>query len=275
MAIPAEELRARLAGQDWTAYNIRLTPEITTRPGTPDFMETHLHWLAIRRLLSALYGGRFDRLRVADLGCLEGGFSLALAQLGAEVTGVEARPDNIAKCRLIEEHFALPNLRFVQADVKEFRTSTFGTFDVVLALGILYHLDDPVGWLRQVADATTAVLYVDTHFAPAHDSGLECLEPGLRSLGALVRRSEGGWEYEGRWFHEYDSEEHRDRMPWASYSNPDSFWLTKASLINLLLRCGFDSVLEHHEHAVHWMERFATSFPRWMCVGLRSRALAS
>jgi SAM-dependent methyltransferase len=274
MAIPAEELKARLAGQRWTAYNIRLTPEITTMPGTPDFMETHLHWLAIRRLLRALYGGSLEGLRVADLGCLEGGFSLALAQMGAEVVGVEARTQNIDKCRLLEEHFALPNLRFAQADVKEFDVSSFGTFDVVLALGILYHLEDPVGWLRQVAGATRSVLYVDTHFAPVDDSALERLEPGLRSLGGLERRSDGGWEYTGRWFHEYDTEAQRDEMLWASWSNPDSFWLTRKSLIELLIRCGFDSVLEQHEHAVHWMERFATSFPRLLCVGLRSQAIA-
>ena len=274
MAIPPEELKARLAGQKWTAYNIRLTPEITTLPGTPDFMETHLHWLAIRRLLGALYGGRLEGLRVADLGCLEGGFSLALAQMGAEVVGVEARTANFEKCRLLQDHFRLPNLRFVQADVKEFDRPRFGSFDIVLALGILYHLEDPVGWLRQVAGATTAVLYVDTHFAPVDDSALECLEPGLRSLGRLETHVQGGLEYSGRWFHEYDTDSERDEMLWASYSNPDSFWLTKKSLIELLMRCGFDSVLEHHEHAVYWMERLATSFPRWLCVGLRSQAIA-
>ena len=99
---------------------------------------------------------------MADLGCLEGGFSLAFAQLGAEVVAIEARAENFEKCRLVQEHFGLPNLRFVQGDVKDFDRARYGDFDVVLALGILYHLDDPVAWLRQVAGATRAVLYVET-----------------------------------------------------------------------------------------------------------------
>lgn len=271
--MPDPALPERVSALRWTAHNIRLTPEICTLPGAPDFVETNLHWRAIRRLLSMVYGGRLAGLRVADLGCLEGGFSLALAQLGADVTGVEARPENIAKCRVLEDHFALPNLRFVQADVKDFETERFGSFDVVLALGILYHLEDPVGWLGQVSRATRAVLYVDTHYAPADDAAMAVLEPGLRSLGALETRADGDWDYEGRWFHEYDNEEQRDGMPWASFSNPDSFWLTKKSLVRLLIRCGFDSVLEHHEHGIYWWDRNTTAFPRWMCVGLRSAAL--
>jgi SAM-dependent methyltransferase len=268
-----EELKSRLAEQQWTAYNIRLSDAVTTMPGTPAF-ETNVHWLAIRRMLTLLYGGRLDGVRVADLGCLEGGFSLALAQLGAEVTGVEARAQNFAKCRLLQDHFGLPKLRYVQADVKDFQAWRSDEYDVVLALGILYHLEDPVGWLRELAASTRAVLYVDTHFAPNDDGALARLEPGLRFLGPLETRRDGGWEYQGRSFHEYDTPEQRDGMLWASYSNADSFWLTKKSLMLLLLRCGFDSVLEHHDASAFWMDRFMTSFPRCLTLGLKTRALA-
>jgi SAM-dependent methyltransferase len=273
LALDPAELRARLAGQRWTAHNVRLAPDLTTIEGAPDFAATNLHWRAIERFLTALFRGRLAGLRAADLGCNEGGFSLALARHGAEVLGVEAREENVAKCRLLADHFALPNLRFLQADVKDFRRDAHGAFDVALALGILYHLDDPVGWLEQVADATRAVLYVDTHFAPPEGADLESLEPGLRgALGPVVTRTAEGWEYEGRWFHEFDDEAQRDGMPWASFSNPDSFWLTKRSLLRALHRAGFDAVLEQHEHAMRWLDRFTTSFPRCMVVGIKTAA---
>ena len=273
MTLDAAEIRTRLAGQRWTAHNVRLAEGIETIPGGGELESTNLHWLAIRRFLTALHRGRLEGLRAADLGCNEGGFSVALARAGMEVVGIEAREDNIGKCRLLEDHFALPGLRFVQADVKSFHAETFGTFDVVLALGILYHLDDPVAWLRQVAGATGGVLYVDTHFAPADDAGLDLLEPGLRgAVGPLETRSSGGWQYEGRWFHEYDTEEQRAAMPWASFSTADSFWLTRQSLFRTLHHCGFDAVLEQHEHAMRWLDRYSTGFPRLMAVGLKTSA---
>ena len=273
MALDPAELRARLAGQRWTAHNIRLTADLTTIDGLPDFATTNLHWLAIERLLATLFHGRLEGLRVADLGCNEGGFSLALAQRGAEVVGMEAREENVAKCRLLADHFALPKLRFVQGDVKELRAETHGAFDVVLALGILYHLDDPVGWLQQVTAATRAVVFIDTHFAPPEGADLGALEPGLAGrLGPVETRSAEGWDYDGRWFHEYDGEAERDAMPWASFSNPDSFWLTKRSLLRAVHRAGFDAVLEQHEHNMRWLDRFTLSFPRCMVVGIKTAA---
>jgi hypothetical protein len=280
LALDPAEIRARLAGQRWTAHNVRLTPDITTIEGAPDFEATNLHWLAIARFLKALYRGRLAGLRAADLGCNEGGFALALAREGVEVVGVEAREENLAKCRLLADHFALPNLRFVQGDVKEFARETQGTFDVVLALGILYHLDDPVAWLGRMAEATRAVVYVDTHFAPPEGADLEALDPALRGrLGPLLTRASpelarasSPWEYDGRWFHEYDDEAQRDGMPWASFSNADSFWLTRRSLLRTLHQAGFDAVLEQHEHAMRWLDRFSTTFPRCMAVGLKTAA---
>ena len=120
MPLDPAEIRQRLATQRWTAHNVRLTPEITTIPGAPELVATNLHWRAIERFLKALHRGRLAGLRAADLGCNEGGFALALARQGVEVVGIEARADNIEKCRLLADHFALPNLRFVQADVKTF-----------------------------------------------------------------------------------------------------------------------------------------------------------
>lgn len=270
MPLPPEVLRERLAQQRWTAHSIELAPDVNTIPGHLDFLKTNLHLLSILRFLALVFPEGLRGLRVADLGCLEGGFALAFAQRGAEVIGIEARPENVDKCRLLEEHFELANLRFVQADVKTFGRESSGSFDVVLALGIVYHLDDPVAWLRQVAEATTRVLFVDTHFAPVDDAALRALDPRLRAMGGLEGRLLDGWEYQGRWFHEYDTEAQRDGMLWASYSNPSSFWLTKQSLLASLARCGFDLVLEQHESWADRHEYFSTVYPRCLCMAIKT-----
>src|SRR5258708_21140048 len=118
MALSDEQLRRRLADQEWTSHNIRLSPAITTMPGEPDFMETDTRLQSLLRALLLFYREGLKGLRVADLGCLEGGFGLALAQRGMNVIGIEARPTNLMKALLLKEHFELPNLDLLRDSVK-------------------------------------------------------------------------------------------------------------------------------------------------------------
>jgi SAM-dependent methyltransferase len=269
MALSDEELRRRLADQQWTSHNIRLTGETTTMPGQPDFLETDLRLKAIMRALSFLYKDNFSTLRVADLGCLEGGFALALAQRGMNVTGIEARWKNFEKVKLIKEHFDLGNLSFELNDVKNFTRESFGSFDVTLALGILYHLDMPTAWLRQVASATRGILIVDSHYAPADDGDLSQLDPRL-ALGPLKKVEDDREIYEGRWFFEFNNKADREDQLWSSYSNHSSFWLTKESLLRALMRAGFDLVLEQHDYSAHSYQHLTTTFPRTMILAIKS-----
>ena len=83
MALSTEELKQRLAKQQWTGHNIRLNSEVTTWPNHYDFaLDGRLK--AIERMLRLTFGEKPNRLRIADLGSLEGGFAVALAQQGAE-----------------------------------------------------------------------------------------------------------------------------------------------------------------------------------------------
>ncbi|HWP54964.1 MAG TPA: methyltransferase domain-containing protein [Pyrinomonadaceae bacterium] len=248
MALSNDELRRRLAGQEWTAHNLRINSEIATMPGKPDFMETDLRLKAIMRALAFCYRGQLAGLRLADLGCLEGGFTLAMAQQGMEVIGLEARQMNLDKCLLLKDQFDLPELEFRLDDVKNFGREKYGVFDVVLALGIFYHLNHPITWLQQAAAATRGLMVIESHYAPADDRALKQLDSRLK-LGPLVQESIDGFRYEGRWFFEFEPHADREVMPWASYSNNQSFWLTKESLLRATLRSGFDLVFEQHDYS--------------------------
>jgi SAM-dependent methyltransferase len=275
MPLPDDVLRQRLAEQQWTAHNIRLTPELSTRPGEPDFIETDLRLRAIERALTLLYRNRLAGLRVADLGCLEGGFSLALAQRGMNVLGIEARRKNLEKALLLKEHFGLTNLELLCDDVKNFTRERRDVFDVTLALGILYHLDQPVAWLRQVAEATRGVLIIDSHYAPADEAALSLIDPRLRQLGPIKQMEDRGSIYEGRWFFEYGAEVDAESQLWASYSNRSSFWLTKESLLRSLSRAGFDLVLEQHDFSADFYEHFTVTYPRGMFLAIKSSGFIS
>jgi hypothetical protein len=186
-----------------------------------------------------------------------------------EVTAIEARRKNLDKCLLLQEHFGLANLRFLQDDVKNLTSRRFGMFDVVLALGILYHLDNPLIWLRRMAETVRGVVVIDSHYAPADDALLSQIDPRL-TLGPLKNMREGEEVYEGRWFFEYDDKANREDQLWASYSNGSSFWLTKESLLKSLLRSGFDLVLEQHDYSADSYKHLSITFPRVMLLAIKS-----
>jgi SAM-dependent methyltransferase len=184
-------------------------------------------------------GGSLAGLRILDVGCLEGGYTAAFALLGAaDALGLEVRRTNLARCAYLAEALDLPAFRFVQGDAKGISRETHGTFDVVFAAGLLYHLDDPYDFLARVRPMTERFLLLDTHIAhpTAHAHGC------APRLSALER---DGRSYVGRVAHEYDAsidEPVLDGLVWSSYGNPSSFWLTEDSLVAMLHDLGYTSV---------------------------------
>ena len=97
----------------------------------------------MRRVLQTVAdasGRPLAETRILDLACLEGMFAVELARRGARVLGVEARAGNVARSRFAKEALGLDNLEFVQDDVRNLSRAKYGTFPVVLCMGILYHL---------------------------------------------------------------------------------------------------------------------------------------
>ena len=253
---------------------MELASGVMTIPGEPDFLTTDLRLAAINRTITAYFGTDLSGLRIADLGCLEGGFSAAFAKRGAEVVGLEAREINLAKARLLRRQMQLDNMALVQLDVKDFVVERFGVFDIVLALGIAYHLDRPAAWLRQIAATVGAMLIVDSHTAPELDSEVALLRPDLRGLSRIETEYVGEQAYRGRWFFEFDeaiSDVGRQDQVWASWSNHRSLWLTEESLVRALNHSGFDVVMQQHDATIDRHEFNRTEFSRGMYIALRSK----
>lgn len=88
--------------------------------------------------------------RVLDLGCNEGLFAhLARAWGGGYVLGCDIREENIRRATAIREHYGVSpaELEFRCVDALTLDAAP-GQFDLVLTLGLIYHLEDPVGALR-------------------------------------------------------------------------------------------------------------------------------
>jgi SAM-dependent methyltransferase len=157
-----------------------------------------------------------DELRVLDLACFEGKYAIEFALQGAEVVGIEGREANIAKARFGAEAHGLERLTLVRGDVRDLRREQFG-FDVVLCLGLLYHLDFPeaIRFLEHVAEACDGLAIFDTHV----------------NLGWRHGVRDGARAYWGRSYIEHSphaAAAEREQSRWASLDNSRSFWFTRA-----------------------------------------------
>lgn len=246
LADPDPERIDRICSLGWSAHNIPLSAMRSTLEGQDlPLVGDDPRTVLIRRLVRQMGKEPESReLRLLDLGALEGGLSFEMARLGFDVLCVEGREENAQKCREVVDYFGLTNLQVLRADVRSLAPSHHGTFDVILCCGLLYHLDEPLEFLRKLRELAngSCLLFVDTHIAPDRDEDLEgsAYEVALSPLEQLSGAAPG---YQGRWIAEHDPLDDGTH-PWASIGNERSFWLTRQSLLRGLQEAGFGTALE-------------------------------
>ncbi|HKR63861.1 MAG TPA: class I SAM-dependent methyltransferase [Thermoanaerobaculia bacterium] len=231
---------AQIRKQVWTGHNIPLTPtESTLGPNVP-LITDDARTITIKALLRRLAK---PRLRVLDLGSLEGGLSLEMAREGWDTLGIEGRRSNFEKAELIRRHHALDNLRFEHRDVKSLDPARDGVFDAILCCGLLYHLDNPFAFLETMHSllASDGLLFLDTHVAPdEHAARYGTHAAQLSDETTLEHR---GHAYEGRWFSEPSEGTVLDQQ-WSAVSNARSFWPARRALIRGVYHAGFHAISE-------------------------------
>ncbi len=119
--------------------------------------------------------GALQGLRIADVGCGAGLLSEPLAARGASVVGIDAAPNSIAAARLHA------NVGALQIDYRQGEPETAlhrgESFDVLLLLEVVEHVDDVQGFLRDAV----------THLAPGGLLLVSTINRTLRSyLTAIV-----------------------------------------------------------------------------------------
>jgi SAM-dependent methyltransferase len=234
---------------DFTAHNILLDDGSRTMSATSGFFEDSAWWLATRRLVEIIFPGNKDGIRVADLGCLEGGYTVELARMGFDAVGIEVRESNMTACRYVKDGLRLPNLTFIQDNAMNI--AAHGSFDAVFCCGLLYHLDRPRELLNTIGRITRKAVILNTHFSVAEDNrrGLfrRRRKPDRFNLSE-VQENEG---LLGRWYREFATPEamkNRETVKWASWDNQSSFWIQHEDLLQAIASSGFDIVLEQFDH---------------------------
>jgi SAM-dependent methyltransferase len=96
-----------------------------------------------------------------DAGCGVGYFSRYLADLGLVTVGFDARPGNIVEARV--RH---PELSFEVQNLEEPSVRGLGVFDLVLCVGLLYHLENPFAGIRNLVEVTGSLLIIESMVTP-------------------------------------------------------------------------------------------------------------
>lgn len=98
--------------------------------------------------------------RVLDVGCWDGFYSFEAERHGAQVVAIDCfRPENFMKA-----HSTLKSkVEFREMSVYELSRKQLGTFDIVLFLGVLYHLRHPLLGLERLCEVTRDFAFIESH----------------------------------------------------------------------------------------------------------------
>jgi len=115
---------------------------ITTKGGPYSSMDSStIIWEKISNLLS----NKFKGMNILDLGCNAGFYSIMAAKEGAKVIGIESNNTFFNQALFLKEYYEKLwnkklDITYIKKDILDVDLNSFGKFDYVFALSILYHI---------------------------------------------------------------------------------------------------------------------------------------
>jgi tRNA (mo5U34)-methyltransferase len=166
-------------------HNLHLPDGRQTAPDHPLGDYPAYKWAQISPRLPADLSDR----RVLDIGCNAGYFAIELARRGARVTAIDHDPHYLRQAAWAAGQFDLGDrLELREGDVYGLAHSA-ERFDIVLFLGVFYHLRYPLLGLDLAASVSTDLLLFQS-LATGPSPEIETIDPGYLGLEHL---REDGW----------------------------------------------------------------------------------
>jgi hypothetical protein len=215
----------------WTASNIHIDNDCYTIGKKIEGDEIKLR--RVLQIVSDTAKKPIQGLRLLDLACHEGIYAIEFARQGARAVGIEGREAHIEKAKFVKNALSLSNLDICQDDVRNLSKTKYGSFDVVLCLGILYHLDAPdvFSFIESIGEVCEDIAIIDTRIA-------------LGPTESFTYKGTTYWGHRIREHNPADTPAEKIKKYWASLDNPTSFNISRTSLYCMLSRVGFTSVYE-------------------------------
>jgi tRNA (mo5U34)-methyltransferase len=170
-----EELERRITALSRWDYRFEFEGGISTP--IDENLDMNRHEQRRRYFFDALLklnGGSLKGLRVLDLGCNAGFWSLHAIEAGADfVLGVDGRQMHVEQARLVFDAKGIdpPCYRFEEADI--FTHDFAEKFDVVLCLGLTHQVSKPVELFEIIDRVAAEMVVIDTSVSFAPSSSFE------------------------------------------------------------------------------------------------------
>jgi tRNA (mo5U34)-methyltransferase len=149
-----DALRLAIAKLGPWYHDVELTPEVSTNPVNKQYMANR--WRFLKPFIPDDLTGK----SVLDIGCNAGFFSFEMKKRNAaRVVGVDIMPHILAQARFLSHWFKLPiELR----ELGVYDIESLGQFDLVVFIGVLYHLRHPLYALEKVASVCRETMYLQS-----------------------------------------------------------------------------------------------------------------
>lgn len=161
------------AKEDWF-HRIEVAPGVVT-PGVYDSQT------ALAEIEKLGLPANMEGQRILDLGCRDGFFSFEMERRGAEVVAVDYAAPETTGFPIARELLG-SNVEFRCDNVYEVTPERYGRFDIVLFLGLIYHLRNPM-------------LAIDRARSVTKEGGLVFVETEVTQHWLLKRLSLPIWHY--------------------------------------------------------------------------------
>jgi tRNA (mo5U34)-methyltransferase len=232
--MPSESANAKIEDLGPWFHNLHLPDGVQTAPQHPLGDFPMVKW----RQIAPYVGDDLSGLRVLDVGCNAGFYSIELARRGAQVTAIDIDSHYLRQAHWAAQRFGVRDrIEFRQASVYSL-ARTREQFDIVWFLGVLYHLRHPLLALDILRRLTRRQLMLQTLTAPGKKTLSIPEDIGLDDR-ALMNRA--GWP----------------RMAFIEHKlekDPTNWWAPNDACAQAMLRSAGFRVLARPGHEIYLCE---------------------
>jgi len=204
----------------------------------PRYAEFQTDSKAVWSVIGELLPEDMKGLRILEAGCNSGVFAFLCAKRGAEVLGIDVVERYIAQAESIKAHLGFKRgVNFKRFSVYE--ADKLGKFDVILALGLLYHLEFWLHALRKLCGVAKRLIIIDTELLSTKEDTYQA-----RFISTEYRGDDTNW------------------------------WIPGAGLIVKMLKsCGFSKIWALEVGGAYASEEYTEGMDRQTLIPLGRRGL--
>jgi tRNA (mo5U34)-methyltransferase len=192
-----------------------------------------------------------------DIGCNAGFYSFALARRGAKVLGIDLDEHYLRQARWACTQFGLEDhVRFERMQVYDL-AHTQDFFDLVLFMGVLYHLRYPMLGLDIVSQKVARLMVFQTLTMPGDEVFAATNERGLADRELL---RENGWPKMAFLEHRFEND-------------PTNWWAPNHACVEAMLRSSGMRLISRPGHEIYLCEpdpQFRSCVATWNSAELLS-----